>query len=38
MGAILLQEGEIQEKPQQKPGKPHLHPVAYFLAIFTAIE
>jgi hypothetical protein len=36
MGAILLQEGEIN--PQKPTKKPKLHPVAYYLATFTATE
>jgi len=35
MGAILLQEGEINP---QKPSKPHLHPIAYYSATFTLTE
>jgi len=38
MGAILLQEGETQETPSQKPGKPCLHPVTYYSATFTMTE
>jgi hypothetical protein len=34
--AILLQEGEIT--PQKPTKKPKLHPIAYYLATFTAIE
>jgi len=35
VGAILLQEGEINP---QKPSKPHLHPIAYYSATFTPME
>jgi len=35
VGTILLQEGEINP---QKPSKPHLHPIAYYLAMFTLTE
>jgi len=35
VGAILLQEGEINP---QKPSKPHLHPIAYYSAMFTPTE
>jgi len=35
VGAILLQEGEINP---QKPSKPHLHPIAYYSATFTPTE
>jgi hypothetical protein len=36
VGAILLQEGEIN--PQKPTKKPKLHPVMYYLATFTATE
>jgi hypothetical protein len=36
MGAILLQEGEIN--PQKPTKKPKLHPIAYYSATFTATE
>ena len=36
MGAILLQEGEID--PQKPTKKPKLHPVAYYSATFTVTE
>ena len=36
MGAILLQEGEIN--PQKPTKKPKLHPIVYYLATFTATE
>jgi len=35
VGAILLQEGEVNP---QKPTKPRLHPIAYYLATFTPTE
>jgi len=35
MGAILLQEGEIDP---QRPSKPRLHPIAYYSATFTPME
>jgi len=35
VGAILLQEGEINP---QKPSKPRLHPIAYYSATFTLME
>jgi len=35
VGAILLQEGEINP---QKPSKPHLHPIAYYSVMFTSTE
>jgi len=35
VGAILLQEGEINP---QKPLKPRLHPIAYYSATFTPTE
>jgi len=35
VGAILLQEGDINPK---KPSKPHLHPIAYYSAMFTPTE
>jgi hypothetical protein len=36
VGAILSQEGEIN--PQKPIKKPKLHPIAYYLATFTAME
>jgi len=35
VGAILLQEGDINP---QKPSKPRLHPIAYYSAMFTLTE
>jgi len=35
VGAILLQEGEINP---QKPSKPRLHPIAYYSVTFTPTE
>jgi len=35
VGAILLQEGDINP---QKPSKPRLHPIAYYSATFTPTE
>src|SRR5712672_2538347 len=35
LGAILLQEGDINP---QKPSKPRLHPIAYYSATFTPTE
>ena len=35
MGAILSQEGEPNPN---KPLKPHLHPIAYYLNTFTPTE
>src|SRR5712671_5272140 len=35
VGAILLQEGEVNP---QKPSKPRLHPIAYYSATFTPTE
>jgi hypothetical protein len=36
VGAILLQEGEIN--PQKPTKKPKSHPIAYYSATFTATE
>src|SRR5712672_1590684 len=35
VGAILLQEGEVNP---QKPSKPQLHPIAYYSTTFTPTE
>jgi len=35
VGAILLQEGDTNPP---KPSKPHLHPIAYYSAMFTPTE
>ena len=37
MGAILSQEGDLTPTLAQQ-SKPTLHPVAYYLAMFTATE